>query len=142
MSHRGPVVNISRTTYQIPRRVIKPYKIPNFTVEWLTLLLCLQEVRVEISAWRPTIQTEVLFSYSSVPPGKCLYIPIILTTTAFFHILSSSSFIHLFDTVHVACKLHAVDMDYLRRSARKSKLERVPNEEIRRIMQAQKNSIV
>jgi hypothetical protein len=28
-------------------------------------------------------------------------------------------------------------MDYLRRSARKSKLERFPNEEIRRIMQAE-----
>jgi hypothetical protein len=33
-------------------------------------------------------------------------------------------------------KLQEVEMDYLRRSARKSKLERVPNEEIRRIMQA------
>jgi hypothetical protein len=34
-------------------------------------------------------------------------------------------------------KLQAVEMDYLRRSARKSKLERVPNEEIRRIMQSE-----
>jgi hypothetical protein len=34
-------------------------------------------------------------------------------------------------------KLQAVEMDYLRRSARKSKLERVPDEEIRRIMQAE-----
>jgi hypothetical protein len=34
-------------------------------------------------------------------------------------------------------KLHAVEMDYLRCSARKSKLEGVPNKEIRRIMQAE-----
>jgi hypothetical protein len=35
-------------------------------------------------------------------------------------------------------KLQVVEMDYLRRSARKSKSDRVPNEEIRRIMQAEK----
>jgi hypothetical protein len=34
-------------------------------------------------------------------------------------------------------KLQAVEMDYLRRCARKSKLERVPSEETRRIMQAE-----
>jgi hypothetical protein len=34
-------------------------------------------------------------------------------------------------------KLQAVEMAYLRRSARKLKFERVPNEEIRRIMQAE-----
>jgi hypothetical protein len=34
-------------------------------------------------------------------------------------------------------KLQAVEMEYLRCSARKSKLERVPNEEYRRIMQAE-----
>jgi hypothetical protein len=33
--------------------------------------------------------------------------------------------------------LQAVEMDYLRRNARKSKLETVPDEEIRRIMQAE-----
>jgi hypothetical protein len=34
-------------------------------------------------------------------------------------------------------KLQAVKIDYLQCSARKSKLERVPNEEMRRIMQAE-----
>jgi hypothetical protein len=34
-------------------------------------------------------------------------------------------------------KLQAVEMDCLRRSAKKSKLERVPNEEIRGIMQTE-----
>jgi hypothetical protein len=34
-------------------------------------------------------------------------------------------------------KLQAVEMDYLQRSSRKSKLERVSNEEIWRIMQAE-----
>jgi hypothetical protein len=34
-------------------------------------------------------------------------------------------------------KLQAVEMGYLRRSARKSKLETVPSEDIRRIMQAE-----
>jgi hypothetical protein len=34
-------------------------------------------------------------------------------------------------------KLQAVKMDYLRRSAKKSKLERVLNQEIRKIMQAE-----
>jgi hypothetical protein len=34
-------------------------------------------------------------------------------------------------------KVQAVKMEYLRCSARKSKLERMPNEEYRRIMQAE-----
>jgi hypothetical protein len=35
------------------------------------------------------------------------------------------------------CRLFNDEMSYLRRSARKSKLERFPSEEIRRIMQAE-----
>jgi hypothetical protein len=39
--------------------------------------------------------------------------------------------------IEVKKNLRAVEMDYVRRNARKSKLERVPSEEIRRIMQAE-----
>jgi hypothetical protein len=39
--------------------------------------------------------------------------------------------------IKVKNKLYAIEIGYLRRSARKSKLERVPNEETRKIMQAE-----
>jgi hypothetical protein len=38
-------------------------------------------------------------------------------------------------------RLQALKMDCLRRSARKSKLERVPSEEIRRVMQAEETAL-
>jgi hypothetical protein len=75
-------------------------KISTVVVEWLTLLLRILKVSVQVSGWRPAILTDIfLFFFHSLQVNIAIVSNNYATTDS-FHILSNYSLITLsFDTV-------------------------------------------
>jgi hypothetical protein len=72
VSRRQGVPSCCNSQYRIPIFVVFP---PKVVVEWLKLLLCIREVRVQIST-PVTGNPDWVFSwFSSVPPSECRIIP-------------------------------------------------------------------